>query len=61
MSERTYVRGNSCLTLKQIKSITSKDVDSEEIKQRKYIGKRFIERICPSRSGAKMRDKNWSE
>jgi hypothetical protein len=33
-SERTYVRENSCLMLKQIKSITSNDVDSYESKQR---------------------------
>lgn len=61
MSERTYVRENSCLMLKQIKSITSKDVDSDEIRQRKYIGNRFFERICPSRSGAIMRYKHLSE
>lgn len=60
MSERTYVRENSCLMLKHIKSITSKDVDSDEIKQRKYIGIPFFERICPSRNGAIMRYKHLS-
>lgn len=61
MSERTYVPENSSLMLKQIKSITSKDVDSDEIKQRKYIGNRFFERTCPPRSGAIMRYKHLSE
>jgi hypothetical protein len=39
MFERTYVRGNAFLMLKQIKSITRKDIDSDEIKQREYIKK----------------------
>jgi hypothetical protein len=46
---------------KQIKSITSEDVDSDELKQRKYVGNLFFERICASKCGVKMREKNRSQ